>query len=129
MKNLILLSILVVLTSIQTSANVYVIPVNMDPCSPMFVLYYNDKLSIEATRIDGYSMEQMFGKDLKWMDRTTDSVYWVINPYYYKLWWPEYQMMFTIRPIKGRMELGNHLIMFLKIIRDQRKQSKQLVHN
>lgn len=106
-----------------------VVEMSVDPRSADFIMFQNNKLSVETITIKGNTMLQMFGADARKIQFTTDSIYFVLNKDSYKVWVPEIQTLILVKPLKNKpMVLGWHLIKMIETMRDFKK-TKQYSSN
>jgi len=96
---------------------------SIDPTSNQFIIYFNDKLDISSIRIPGKTLKEMINEPMKDVMYTNDSIFFVAKKTYYKVWIKEVSMVFIVKTTQtGQIPyLGDHLISFINIIRDYRR--------
>lgn len=119
MKKQLLTWLLVALTTIVYAQHITITPMSLDPRSNRFIMYYNTKLTVRCETLEGVTVQQMFGREE--IMSVPDSIFFCLRKDYYKIWIPETHSMFTVLPTFGEhLQLGNHLLLFIQLIRDWR---------
>jgi len=87
----------------------------------MYNRYNNDSMLITTSSAPQLTMRQLFGEEI--VVSTSDNIHFVIHSNYYKIYVPEYDVLYTVYCLRqSKFNLENHLLLFIQVIRQARNE-------
>jgi hypothetical protein len=87
----------------------------------MYNRYNNDSMLITTSSAPQLTMRQLFGEEI--VVSTSDNIHFVIHSNYYKIYVPEYDVLYTVYCLRqSKFNLENHLFLFIQVIRQARNE-------
>jgi hypothetical protein len=87
----------------------------------MYNRYNNDSMLITTSSAPQLTMRQLFGEEI--VVSTSDNIHFVIHSNYYKIYVPEYDVLYTVYCLRqSKFNLENHLLLFMQVIRQARNE-------